>query len=181
MDAKTRFERLIRLNNENKYEPIKNFWIDLYLNGYLNRRSNKQKWSTSMVNYLTLICCLVVLLNYLLGVVFTIDRQVSMILFDISICLGGIEVFMKVILTLMMALAIVLNYETRIKAYKQEWESILIFAVCRSRVRKIFFFKGYDNSILQETIELMKIVYKLVNISIGFLCKYIKSDIHVKR
>ena len=169
MDAKTCFDKVIRIN---KNKSAKNVWMDFYLDAFKNRIAKKQKPIVTMINYLTLFCSFVVILINSIGFAYKLSPRVSMTLFDVSIFLGGIEFYMKMVIILMMFLAMALNYEIRINSYEEMSEWLLVFDICRSRLRKLFVFKGFDNQILDRVFIALKILYKLANLSIFICCKY---------
>ena len=177
MDAKAHFVKAIRMSKSIKTNPIKNIWMDFFIDSFKLRMAKRQKIIIIIMNYLTLICKVTLVLINSIGLFIKWNREVSLLLFDVSVLVGGIEVYMRIIIILLMILAIFLNYEFRINSYEEMSEWLQLFDICRSRVRRLFFFKGYDNRILFRLIRAMKIIYKITNVLIFLLSKYSFSNI----
>lgn len=169
MNSKIKFKRGIKMISEIRYKPIRNFCIDWYLGEYARRRTKTQKPSIILLNKLTLACCIVKLVTIVVSLLVELDRETSMLLFDLSVFFGGSKTYTKFSTILLMITAIGLNYETRLKTYEEQWDSLIVFEICRSRVRKLFV--GYDK-VLDKMAKLIKIVYKWVTLSIITFSKY---------
>ena len=167
MNSENIFKKII-VNDD---KPITNIWMDFYLDCIKQRLANKHKLSITIINYLTLVCSTIVFIINTVGLAFKLKLEVSLLLFDVSVVLGGIEVFFRMIIILMMIMAMALNYEIRINTHKEMDELLQLLDICRSRVRKLFYFRGRDNRILDKIIKAMIILYKLANILIAIFCE----------
>ena len=169
MNRRVTIGQIVQLSNKQKFKPVKNFIIDFYLDGFKSRRQRNQKISMIMFNYFTLSCLTTILIINIVVLAVNPSHRWKLILFDVSVMFGGIEMFNRMIIILLMIFGIVLNIELRINNYDESIEFLRVLEMCRSKVRQVFMSRDpNDNVILNRLVRACDIVYKLVTFVITF-------------
>ena len=113
MNRRVTIGQIVQLSNKQKFKPVNNFLIDFYLDGFKSRRQKNQKESLIMFNYFTLSCLITTLIINIVLLFVNPSHRWRLILVDVSVMFGGIEMFNRMIIILGMIFGIVLNIEAQ--------------------------------------------------------------------
>ena len=154
-------------------ESINNFLIDYYLDCITRRHErNRIKYLIiKSINYFTLISYLVCISTHFMGFIFKLKYETKLLLFDVSMFLGGIEMYNRIMLLLALIFGVCFNIKLRLKKTKviEEWTQL--FQLIRSRVRPLFLVKGSDYTLLYKMIRAAKLTYPLITLWCILICK----------
>ena len=165
MNRRVTIGQIVQLSNKQKFKPVKNFIIDFYLDGFKSRRQKNQKISMTMFNYFTLCCLITTLIVNIVVLAINPSYRWKLLLFDLSVMFGGIEMFNRMIIILLMIFGIVLNIELRISNYENAIEYLQVLEMCRSKVRQVFMSRDpNDNVILNRMVRATDFIYKIITI-----------------
>ena len=169
-------DRILALSDSkrDKVKPVKNALVDFYLDGFKRRERNKQKQYITIVNYLTLLAYIISIVKYL-SYFFPSTKRTKLILFDLSLLFGGIEIYNRIYMFFALILGLVMNIELRLSTKKTTREWSQVFEMTRSRVTQVFVRAKLENDILMKMIKITSLIYKVMNMIVGFLGKSIKN------
>ena len=146
-----------------KFEPVKNKLIDFYLDGFRRRERNKEKKSIMFINYLTIVSYIVSIVKYLAGFI-PMPYTAKLILFDMSLFFGGIEVYNRIFISLALVLGLYIHLTLRWtkSGTHREWTQVL--QVTRSRVLHKFMRGTIQMDIIVKLVKALKVIYTILNV-----------------
>src|ERR1700761_8660886 len=143
----------------NRDKVVKNFLIDFYLDGFKKRRQKREKKVIVLINYFTLISHFVCVFNYCFTYSMKLKYETRLLLFDISMFMGGIEKYQKMLIIFTCILGIALNIRLRLTVTKHVTIWNQLFEMIRSKVRPLFITKNSDNEVLNKLVKWARILY----------------------
>ena len=148
-----------------RFKPVNNWLIDYYLDGLNRRERRKEKSSTLFINYLITFCHVVTLTKSLVCFA-PLSLPTKLILFDVAIFFGGIELYNRILLTTAVFMGFIASIILRIKSGSTHREWTQVFEMTRSKVIHLFLSGNKQNDILIKLVRAMRVIFKLMNISI---------------
>ena len=156
------------------FEPVNSRLINFYLDGFKRREKNKEKPLILWINYITVFSYIVCIVKYLAGFK-NLSYTTKLILFDGSILLGGIELYNRIVILLVLNMGLVNHIVVRWSKSDRHREWTQVFEMTRSTAphRFIKLTSQIDN--LMDLVKAMKVIYKIWNILLLVLGKIILS------
>ena len=159
--------------SEQSYDScqIKNLLIDYYLNSFNKRQHNCENKLTICCNYLTLFCYIICIVKYFLAFIIEFDFETNLLIFEMSVLLGGIEKYNRMLLMLSCLLGVCFNIYLRLANRHHVTEWTQVFAITRSNVRQLPHFVN-DFNTLNKLTRAIKLVYRFISLSFILVRKF---------
>ena len=174
-------DQLSRLSDSRIYqfEPVRNTLIDFYLDGFKKREKNKEKVSIWVINYLIVFSYMVCLVKYVVGFI-PMSYTAKLILFDMSLFFGGVQLYNRVFITLTWVFGLILHITLRWTKSGRHREWTQMFEVTRSKVLYRFLKGNYELDLILKLVKAMKVINIIIYPIIIVLGKIIlKTDNNV--
>ena len=149
------------------FKPVNNWLINFYLDGFKRREKREEEPTILSINYLTLILYVVALAKSL--VCFgKLSRTSKLILFDFAAFFGGIELYNRILVTCTIVIGLILTIVLRISngCDYRGWTQVFEMTRRNGKMDNLFLTGNIHNEILVKLAKAMRVVYKLMNISI---------------
>ena len=156
------------LENLTDIKAVNNVFVDFYLDGLKKRRQHKEsKWMV-IFNYFTVLCQVVCLVKYAVGLAIPLSDDIKLITYDVSKFFGGIEAYNRISFISLTIGIIVAIIVLRVKDKKCSTEWTQVFEITRNKVLLRLMLRNGYNDILVKLILVMNLLYKLLTIVIPF-------------
>ena len=144
---------------KNRNKSVNNFLIDFYLDGFKKRRQKQENKVIVLFNYFTLISYFIIILRFCLTYSLKLKYEIKLFIFDISMFMGGIEKYHKIIIIFCAILGIGSNIRLRMTVSKHVTDWTQLFEMIRSKVRPLFINRNSDDEVLRKLKKLARILY----------------------
>ena len=163
-----RIKRRLGLLSDNRTDinAVNNVFVDFYLDGFKRRRQHKEtKWMV-IFNYFTVLCQIVCLVKFAVGLAIPLSHDTKLVIYDISTFFGGIETYNKISFMALKVIMIATIMELRIRDRECSSEWTQVFEIARNKLLLKFMFRSGNGDVLVKLIPFMNRLYKLVTATI---------------
>ena len=170
-----RIKRRLGLSSDNRTDinAVNNVFVDFYLNGFKRRRQHKEsKWMV-IFNYFTVLCQVVCLVKFAVGLAIPLSHDIKLVIYDISTFFGGIETYNKISFMALKVIMIATILELRVRDRECSSEWTQVFEIARNKVLLKLMYKSGNGDVLVKLIPFMNRLYKLLTATVVSSGKFI--------
>ena len=152
-----------------KSENMNNYFIDMYIDGFENRMNKQESFKTRLFFKVLPTILALILLKNIFCLFFDFSNETKLLLYDLSILLGGIQKFNGILVISLLTLTLFLNIKLHLGKDHKPKELVHIFKQIRGS--PTLFWKTDESKVLERVRKFASIIYKLYNITISFFGK----------